>query len=96
MIKSACVRYKKVGTTDSYNYMEDTSHCKCYDTLCMMDIYVRVSPEKFDVAEGFLCDDNRFVDRIEAMKIARKYNQLKDMYKNTDSIILYSYMVNYA
>lgn len=96
MIRSACVRYKHIGSTEPYNYMEGSSHTNCYDTLCLMDLYVRVSPEKFDVTEGFLCDDNRFVDRMEAMKIARKYNQLKDAYKNTDSIILYSYMVNYA
>ena len=96
MIKSACVRYKKLGTTEPYQYMEGYSHTICYDTLVLMDIYARVSPEKYDVTEGFMCVDNRFVDRIEAMKIARKYNLLKDCYKHTDSPILYSYMVNYV
>lgn len=95
-IISACVRYKKIGTAEPYSYMEGNSHCNCYDTLCCMDIFARVSPEKFDVTEGFMCEDNQFVDRIEAMKIAKKYDQLKNEYKDTDSSVLYSYMVNYA
>lgn len=96
MIRSACVRYKKLGTTESYQYMEGHSHTICYDVLVLLDIYARVSPEKYDVTEGFMCIDNRFVDRIEAMKIAKKYNLLKDSYRDTDSPNLYSYMVNYV
>lgn len=96
MIKCACVKYRELGSVDTYKYMEGNSHTNCYDALVMIDIYARVRPEKYDVIEGFMCTDNRFVDRVEAMKIARKHDLLKDSYKNTDSPILYSYMVNYV
>ena len=92
-IRSACIRFKKLGSTEPYQYMENTSHCNCYDNLCMMGIYVRVNPEKFDVTEGFMCDDNRFVDRLEAMQIAKKYDLLKCGWKNTDEVSLKSYMI---
>lgn len=95
-IKSACIKYKERGSTVPYSYMEDTSHCNCYDTLCVMGVYVRVSPEKFDVTEGFMLDNNRFVDRFEAMEIAKKYDLLKSAWKNTDDIALKSYMINYG
>lgn len=92
-IRSACVKFKKIGTSDDYTYMEGSSHCNCYDTLCMMNIFVRVSPEKYDVTEGFILEDNRFVDRLEAMKIAKKHNLLKSTWKNTNEVSLKSYMI---
>ena len=94
-IISACVKYRKAGSTDPYNYVQDTSHCNCYDILCLQDIFVRVRPEKFDAVEGFMLDNDIFVDREEAMVIAKKYNLLKDSYKNTDEVSLKSYMINY-
>lgn len=44
-------------------------------------------PNKFKYAEqGFLTSDCRFVDRNEALLIARKYNQIKNKVVDNDEL----------
>lgn len=44
-------------------------------------------PDKFKYAEqGFLTSDCRFVDRNEALLIARKYNQIKNKVVDNDEL----------
>ena len=44
-------------------------------------------PDKFKYAEqGFLTSDCKFVDRNEALLIARKYNQIKNKWVDNDEL----------
>jgi hypothetical protein len=46
-----------------------------------------------DHEEGFITDENIFLNREDALIHAKKCNQLKQGYENTNS--LKSYMINY-
>lgn len=66
------------------------THKECYEEVKHgWGIYLEVFPEKYDLVEGFVLDDDTFVDRIEAMKIAKENDLLKDLY--LDDEILFSY-----
>lgn len=54
-------------------------HSDCYDTLNRIrvscDVIVKHVPDRKE--QGFLTSNNRFVDRVEAWKIAKYNNQIK-------------------
>lgn len=92
-IQSACIRYKKPGN-ETFDYASDYCHSACYDYVYnAFGIPVRLDPNQYSVTEGFMCDDGTFVDRIDAMDIAKAANQVKKMYNSDDYIALQSYML---
>ena len=56
-------------------------------------MYVLARPEKYDYVEGFVCNDDTFVDRIEAMTIAKAANQVKSTFRSDNYVSLQSYML---
>ncbi len=92
-IQSACIRYKKPGN-ETFDYASDYCHSACYDYVYnAFGIPVRLNPDQYSVIEGFMCDDGTFVDRIDAMDIAKAANQVKKIYNSDDYIALQSYML---
>ena len=93
-VKSPCVRCRRIDTDMDYIYATGSSHAECYDYLYYAhDMYVRAWPEKYDAKEGFLCNDNTFVDREEAFDIAKAMDQLKDSYDKIEQGVLQSFML---
>lgn len=92
-IKFACVRCKRKGDSD-YVYTVGLNHTQCYESLTFAyDMYPTVDPHLYDCEEGFLLKDETFVDRYDAMKIAKETDQLLPSYKHTESLQLFSYMI---
>lgn len=92
-IQSACIRYKKPGS-NVFDYASSYCHSDCYDYVYnAFGIPVRLDPQRYSVTEGFMCDDGTFVDRVDAMDIAKAANQVKRTYNSDDYIALQSYML---
>lgn len=92
-IKCAAIKYKLKGTTE-YSYMCGMNHGACIGYFSAMDIPVSKRDIQNEV-QGFMTTRDRFVDRREAMFIARAANQLKlPSYDNLDR--LESYHVNFC
>ena len=51
-------------------------HNNCYTTASIFD--AKRNYKSFDAIQGFLTNKNRFVDRIEGMKIAIESGQVKE------------------
>ena len=93
-IVSPAVKCKPINSTQDYVIVTGSCHSNCFEALSFgFDMYVLACPDKYDYAEGYVCDDGTFVDRIEAMTIAKEANQVKSMYKSDDYISLQSYML---
>lgn len=94
-VKSACVRCKLKSDT-KFIYADGFDHSSCYDFLRFAHgMYPQAHPEKYDFEEGFLLTNGDFANRMSAMEIAKKENQLKPEYKNQNFPLLYSYMLYY-
>lgn len=92
-IQSACIRYKKPGNND-FEYASAYCHSACYDYVYnAFNLPVRLYPDQYSVTEGFMCEDGTFVDRVDAMSIAKAAHQVKRMYNSDDYITLQSYML---
>lgn len=63
-------------------------HAACIDTLSFMDIYSSMRDLTREV-QGYMTTRGRFVDRIEAMKIAREANQLRNPYNKKTELDSY-------
>lgn len=64
-------------------------HTHCIHTFVALTGKRSVLPECGDYVQGFLTDLNRFVDRIDAWKIADEAGQILD-YERTSKNYLYS------
>lgn len=84
-IKSACVRWKKKGSKE-YNFIDGYCHDECYNYIsCCYNEYPRVD-DRYDVEEGFLTVDGQFVNRSDAVKVAKENNQMLPGYNNVDKL----------
>lgn len=71
------------------------THKECYEEVKHdWGIYLEVAPEKYSLVEGFILDDHTFVDRIEAMKIAKENDMISELYM--DDLVLFSYKIKEA
>lgn len=92
-IKCAAIKYRLRGTRD-FSYLCGMSHGDCINLFSAMDIPVKKRDIPFEV-QGFMTTRDRFVDRREAMFVARAANQLK-LPSYADNDWLDSYQVNYC
>lgn len=92
-ITSAAVKATLKGTVDT-RIATGYSHSDCYDYFrCAWSWYLQVDPDKYDVVEGFILNNNTFISREDALDLVHCNGQLKPEYRNTDRIC--SYMLNY-
>lgn len=92
-IKIPCVKCRPINEQE-YIIVTGFNHSDCYDYLyAVYEIPARVCPERYECIEGYLCTDDTFVDRSEAMEIAKAARQVKDLYNNDNYIALQSYML---
>ena len=92
-LKSPAIQFRLPPEND-YHVVEEYCHQACYDYIRgAYEIYALASPEKYDVTEGYTLTDGSFVDRFEAMKIAKATDAVVDMYKDDD--MLFSYKVKH-
>lgn len=90
-IKSPAIEFRLPPENDLI-VVEGYCHQACYDYIReAYEIYALTSPEKYDVTEGFTLTDGSFVDRFEAMKVAKATDAVVDMYKDED--MLFSYKI---
>lgn len=92
-IKCPAVKYQLLtdSGTDKFNYMTGYCHSDCYNSLSFMEIYE--NKRNMDVEEeGFMLEDDTFVNRFKAMGIALHNGQVKSMY-TSGYPMLYSYML---
>lgn len=90
-INQAAIEYTNPKTGDITLFMGN-SHNDAYDYAAgAYDLYLRCQPEC--CREGYFVSDGSFVDRIDAMKIAREAKQLKSMYDDPTIDYLNSYML---
>lgn len=93
-IVSPAVKCRPKNSTQKHVIVTGSCHANCYEALSFgFDMYVLACPNKYDYVEGFVCNDETFVDRVNAMTIAKAANQVKSMYKSDDYISLQSYML---
>ena len=93
-IKMPCIKCRLINTNDEFIVVTGPNHSACYDYLYnAYEMPVRVFPEKYECIEGYMCDDNTFVDRFDAMEIAKSAKQVQHAYENDDYISLLSYML---
>ena len=88
-IKLPAIQFRLPPENDIH-LIEDTCHQACYDYIReAYEIYAQIYPERYAVTEGFTLTDGSFVDRLEAMKIAKVNNQVRDCYANDDMLFSY-------
>lgn len=71
MIVASCIKFKPKGFK-YWQYWTSVSHKDVYDTLSCLGI----SLQEAEVVEGFMTDDDKFVDRHEAVFIAKASSQI--------------------
>lgn len=91
-IKSACIKYRLISDPDTDRFVTGYSHGSCIDWFSAADIYPPSRINEYEVA-GFMTTEGRFVDRIEAYKIAEAAGQL---IKPNSLGSLHSYEVKYS
>lgn len=77
-IRSAAIMYRKKGDIE-FHYIEGRSHAQCIETFSVMDLYSSMRDTEAEI-QGFMTTKDRFVDRVEALEIARKAGQVKESY----------------
>jgi len=58
-------------------------HCDC---IIILDLIYKENKSKFNKIQGFLTDKKRFIDRKEAMQIAKECGQLINTNINKDEL----------
>lgn len=87
-IISPGVKCRPIHTTADYIVVTGHCHADCFEALRFgYEMYVLAKPDQYDYIEGFVCSDGSFVDRFEALSIAKNNNQLKDSYKNNEGAL---------
>ena len=71
MIVASCVKFKPKGF-DYWQYLTSISHENIYNTLLSLGI----SLQEAEVIEGFMTDEDQFVNRHEATFVAKRCNQV--------------------
>ena len=74
-IMSAAVRCIARSEKNNGNYLMGTGydHNACYDYLKEAHgCYPRLAPARYICEEGFLLEDNSFINRLEAFEIAKE------------------------
>ena len=90
-IKAAAVQYTDPKTNITKVWC-GYDHNAVYDYVAFsQSLYLRCKPDCCD--EGFMTSEDTFISRSRALEIAKDADQLKDLYKNTEDPILYSYML---
>ena len=90
-IHCAAIKYKLKSNPKEIQYVTGNTHADCIAAFSMMDILMKDrTPE--DEISGFMATRGRFVDRFEALKIAKNNNQVSASY---DKDRLYSEWCEY-
>ena len=74
-IKSAAIKYRKKGSKE-FEYVTGYSHSACIDYFSCIELHSIDRDMEVEV-QGFMTTEDRFVDRVEALKIATNANQLQ-------------------
>lgn len=78
-IHCAAIQYKLKSNPKEIQYVTGNTHADCIAAFSIMDILRRDrTPE--DEISGFMTTRGRFVDRFEALKIAKDNNQIPASY----------------
>ena len=90
-IKSPAIQFR-LPPENTIHMVEDYCHQACYDYIRnAYEIYAQTYPDKYNVIEGFTLTDGSFVDRFEAMIIAKEMHQVGNTYHDRKQ--LESYMI---
>ena len=90
-IKCAAVRWCYANESEAKRIVTGMGHSYCYDALTAQEIYSNHRNLALE-QEGFLTDDEKFIDRHEAYLIAKAAGQL---ISESTSEILQSYNIKY-
>lgn len=90
-IKCAAVRWCYANESEAKRIITGMSYSYCYDALTAQEIYSNHRNLALE-QEGFLTDDEKFIDRHEAYLIAKAAEQL---ISESPSEILQSYNIKY-
>ena len=71
MIVASCVKFKPYGFR-YWQYCTAKRHASAYDALSMIGLSLRNA----EVVEGFMTDEDKFVNRHEATFIAKECGQI--------------------
>lgn len=86
---ASAIRFKPKDS-DYFQIMCGKRHCNVLELMFRHQLEY----DKLSAIQGFITDENRFVDRYEAFHIAREANQLlseaKEAYKNKEVVSLFS------
>lgn len=77
-IRSAAIMYREKGDT-KFHYIEGRSHAQCIEAFGLIDLYASMRDTKAEI-QGFMTTKDRFVNRIEALEIAKKAGQVNESY----------------
>ena len=80
MIVASCIKFKLSGY-DYWQYFTGKRHADIYEQISHLNI------NKNEVVEGFMTDNDQFVDRHEATFIAKRNGQVPSYF---DDFYLYS------
>ena len=84
-IVSPAVKCRPINTTVDYVIVTGHCHADCFEGLSFgHDMYVLAQPDRYDYVEGYVCSDGVFVDRFDALIIAKDNNQLKSLYQDIE------------
>lgn len=88
-IKSAAIQYR--DHTGTLHVVTGPNHAYCINIFSFLEIPVR---DRLDEVQGFVTTLNRFVDRTEALQIAKSANQLYN--PDSTKTWLDSYDINWS
>ena len=74
-IKSAAIKYRKNGSKE-FEYATGYSHSACIDYFSCIGLR-SIDRDMGVEVQGFMTTEDRFVNRVEALKIAINANQLQ-------------------
>lgn len=77
-IKSAAIKYRKNGDTE-FKYATGMSHSQCINYFSCIELRSNMRDMDAEV-QGFMTSEDRFVDRVEALAIAKKAGQVSKYY----------------
>lgn len=89
-IKCATIKYRLKDDPETDRFVDSCNHAWCIESLAAADLPVIKRIPKYE-EQGFTTTFNRFVDRREALEIAKNAGQVSSTYNKNE---LFSEFVN--
>lgn len=94
LFKEAAVKFRL--TPDSKSWMiTGSSHTVCHEKIkAKYAANTMKFPDVFQVEEGYILNNGMFVNRLDAMKVAKSANIIKESY--IDDLMFFDYKVDWS